>query len=219
MHGACRSVARELLIEGIAGQHTGSIHGESMMNVIFKQAAVTLAAGALLIGGPALAQDSMKDRRTVERVERDRPAVRDVKDQRRVVDADYKAMVKEADAGYKRAAARCKDLKGNEKDVCVKEAKATRKKAKAEAKAKRDSARAELKAQRTIARDKDPEDRREARREASEDKREARRNANEQAREADYKVARERCESLKGNAKDACMAQAKQRFEKDRPRG
>jgi hypothetical protein len=31
-------------------------------------------------------------------------------------------------------------------------------------------------------------------------------------READYKVARERCDSLSGSAKDTCLADAKARF-------
>jgi hypothetical protein len=59
--------------------------------------------------------------------------------------AEYKEAEKRAEADYKAAAARCKEMKGNEKDVCMKEAKAAEKKAKADAKAQRtaSSARAE----------------------------------------------------------------------------
>ena len=53
--------------------------------------------------------------------------------------AEYKAAVKQAEADYKTAKKRCDGMKGNEKDVCVKEAKAVEKKAKADAKARRDS--------------------------------------------------------------------------------
>jgi hypothetical protein len=36
--------------------------------------------------------------------------------------------------------------------------------------------------------------------------------AAEKKRDADYKVAKERCETLAGSAKDACQASAKARF-------
>ena len=46
----------------------------------------------------------------------------------------YDARVAKADAAYKVAKEKCDDLKGNDKDVCVKEAKAKLAKAKADAK-------------------------------------------------------------------------------------
>jgi hypothetical protein len=125
-----------------------------MMNLL-KTAAAGFAVGALLIGGPALGQD--KDRRTVDNVDKARTSEsrdvrRDTGERRREVsraaDTDYKAAVRDADADYRRASERCKDLKGNERDVCVREAKAARTKAKVDAKAKRDSARADVRADR-----------------------------------------------------------------------
>ena len=44
--------------------------------------------------------------------------------------------------------------------------------------------------------------------------RSAARDANEDKREADYKVAAEKCESLSGDARSACMATAKSRYGK-----
>ena len=56
--------------------------------------------------------------------------------------AEYKAAVDKAEADYKAAKAHCKELKGNDKDVCMKEAKAAEKKAKADAKANKTSEKA-----------------------------------------------------------------------------
>ena len=53
------------------------------------------------------------------------------------VKSQYKADVAAADADYKAAKAKCKPLKGNDQDVCEKEAKATHETAVADAKAKR----------------------------------------------------------------------------------
>ena len=88
-----------------------------------------------------------------------------------------------AESTYAVAKERCDDRTGNEKDVCVKEAKAAQTKAKADAKAGKKIA--------------------EARKDATVDK-----------RDADYKVASERCDAMTGAAKDACVAQAKARFGK-----
>ena len=43
---------------------------------------------------------------------------------------------------------------------------------------------------------------------------EARKDANADKRDADYKAARERCDSMNGDAKDACVAQVKARYNK-----
>ena len=53
------------------------------------------------------------------------------------VKAEYKDAVRRAEADYKAAKAKCKELSGNDKDVCMKEAEATETKAKAAAKAER----------------------------------------------------------------------------------
>jgi hypothetical protein len=93
-----------------------------------------------------------------------------------------------AEADYSVAKARCDGLKGNEKDVCVKDAKAAEKKAKADAK---------------TATAQTPEARADARAEGQDDK-----------RDAEYKAAKERCDSLSGDAKDKCQGDVKARFGK-----
>jgi hypothetical protein len=86
-----------------------------------------------------------------------------------------------AEADYKVAKERCDDKTGNDKDVCVKVAKAALTKAKADAKANRVSTDAKM--------------------DASKDK-----------READYKVAAEKCDALTGDAKSACVKDAKAKY-------
>ncbi len=86
-----------------------------------------------------------------------------------------------AEANYKVARERCNERSGNDKDVCIKVAKAELTKAKADAKANR----------KTI----------EARQDAAKDK-----------REAEYKVAAEKCDALNGDAKSACVKDAKARY-------
>ena len=86
-----------------------------------------------------------------------------------------------ADAHYKVARERCDERSGNDRDVCVKVAKAERAKAKADAKARRRIA-------------------------------EARGDAAKEKREADYKVAAEKCDAMSGEAKTACVREARARF-------
>lgn len=86
-----------------------------------------------------------------------------------------------AEANYKVAKERCDDRTGNDKDVCIKVAKAGLTKAKADAKAN-------LK---TV---------------------EARHDAAKEKREADYKVAAEKCDALNGDAKSACVKDAKAKY-------
>jgi hypothetical protein len=93
--------------------------------------------------------------------------------------ATYKAAKDHADAEYKTARAKCDSLKDNDKDVCVKEAKANRDKEKAEAKFQYKHTLGSL----TSGRKK--------------------------AANADYDVAKEKCEALKGNDKDVCIKEAK----------
>jgi len=60
-------------------------------------------------------------------------------DAEKTIKNQYNATVSQADADYKAAAAACDGKQGNDKDVCMKEAKAARDKAKADAKASRKS--------------------------------------------------------------------------------
>jgi len=117
-------------------------------------------------------------------------------------DAAYKATPKaredartaRADADYNVAKEKCDDLSGNQKDVCVKEAKAAHVKAKADAKVDRVAA--------------------DTRNTSSEKMATARKDAAEDKRDADYKVAIEKCDSLSGAAKDTCVKDAKARYGK-----
>jgi len=116
------------------------------------------------------------------------------------LDADYKPSAKsrtevaivKADAAYDTAKEKCDDFAGNAKDVCRQDAKAAHVRAVADAKANRQTAEAMNRADGKIA--------------------DARASANRDTREADFKAARERCDSLAGDAKDKCVAEAKQRF-------
>jgi hypothetical protein len=108
--------------------------------------------------------------------------------------ARYDARVAKADADYDVAKEKCDDLKGNDKDVCVKEAKATHTKSKADAKVARAQREETVKTSNKVS---------EARKDAAEDK-----------RDADYKVAKEKCDAMSGGAKDKCVADAKARYGK-----
>jgi hypothetical protein len=108
--------------------------------------------------------------------------------------AQVEARNARAEAAYLVAREKCDDLAGNAKDVCVKEAKAAETKAKADAKADRRVT--------------------DARKDADERTAEARKDAAEAKRDADYRVAVERCDRFAGDAKDACVKEAKARFGK-----
>lgn len=97
-------------------------------------------------------------------------------------DADKLARTR-ANAAYDTAKQKCDALKGNDKDVCLKEAKAAETRALADAKAHKDE-------------------------------RAVRKEANEDISDANYKVAKEKCDALSGDAKDRCQADAKARFGK-----
>ena len=104
------------------------------------------------------------------------------------------ARVAHADATYKVSMEKCDDLAGNQKDVCVKEAKAALVRAKADAKVDR------------VAMD--------TRKDAAVKQADASKEANADKRDADYKVAIEKCDALAGPAKDACVGNAKARYGK-----
>lgn len=124
--------------------------------------AIVAAVFGLTLGAPALADYASKTTNKESK-------------------ARYEAAVEQAEADYKAAKARCDELQGNDKDVCLKQAKAAETKAKADAKAMKKTSKAES-------------------------------SAMEEKREADYETAKERCEELSGDAKDACVAEAKQKY-------
>ena len=95
-----------------------------------------------------------------------------------------KVLVAKAESTYAVAKEKCDDKAGNDKDVCVKEAKAVEIKALADAKLGKEIG--------------------EARKDAAADK-----------LDADYKVAIEKCDALAGDAKAACVTAAKAKFGKN----
>lgn len=117
----------------------------------------------------------------------------------------YNTGVARAEADYAVARERCDDKSGNVKDVCVKAAKAAEVSAKADAKAQMKTSAANATArEKTFA----------ARSQADEATAEARRDAQADKLDADYTVARERCDTYAGGARDHCLDQAKIRFGK-----
>jgi len=94
-----------------------------------------------------------------------------------------KVLVAKAESAYAVAKEKCDDKSGNDKDVCVKEAKAIEVKALADARMGKQIG--------------------EAKKDAAEDK-----------LDADYNVAAQKCDALAGDAKASCIAAAKARFGK-----
>ena len=157
----------------------------------------------------------------------------------RMNEVDYKSAKSQISAHYKTDKAACASMSDNAKDVCVEEAKAKEKVARAEleygysskpadqnkvmvAKAESAYAVAKEKCDDKAGNDKDV-CRKEAK--AVETKSlaaakmgkqvgEARKEAVEDVREADYKVAAEKCDALAGDAKSGCMTAAKARYGK-----
>ena len=99
------------------------------------------------------------------------------------------ARVARAEANHDVAKLKCNDMSGNAKDVCVKQADADLAKAKGDAKVDRVAA--------------------DTRQESAKKQSEARREATEEKRDADYKVELEKCESLTGPIKEACINDTK----------
>lgn len=93
--------------------------------------------------------------------------------------AEFNAAKARAEAGYNAARSQCKNFSGNDRDICQKQAEANLTKAKAQARANYEGTG------------------------------EAQLDAREDMIEADYKVAKEKCDSLSGDAKDVCLAEAK----------
>ena len=117
----------------------------------------------------------------------------------------YKALVAKADAVYSVASERCDDKAGNEKDVCVKEAKAARIHETANAKADMKSSNAN-----TVANERTEN----ANVKAVNKIVSAQEAATVDKRNADYAVAKEKCDAFAGAAKDNCHNEAKSRFGK-----
>ena len=96
----------------------------------------------------------------------------------------YKAEKDKIEAQYKADKEKCSSLTGNAKDICQADAKGHEKVAKADLEANYKNT----------------------------DK--ARYDARVAKADADYKVAKEKCDALSGDAKDKCMADAKARYGK-----
>jgi len=97
----------------------------------------------------------------------------------------YKLQMAKAEADYDVAKEKCDDLAGNEKDVCVKDAKAALATAKADATAER---------------------------EAGNVKHESNEETAETQRAANYAAAKDRCDGYSGDAKDSCVTDAKAKY-------
>src|SRR5665647_140995 len=119
------------------------------------------------------------------------------------VKARYKAHVAKADADYSVAIEKCDDKAGNDKDVCVKEAKAAKVHQIADAKTQMKSKKANAEANEKSG---------DANAKAAETKADARKDATIEKRDANYAVAKEKCDALAGSVKDKCISDAKLRF-------
>ncbi len=117
----------------------------------------------------------------------------------------YEVRVAKAEADYGVAKEKCDDLSGNTKDICVKEAKAVQTTAKAEAKAQLKTTDANATANEKSA---------EAQSKANDTSKQARKDATADEIDAGYAVAKEKCDTFAGGAKDTCLDQAKKRFGK-----
>ena len=115
----------------------------------------------------------------------------------------YNVSIARADATYSVGKEKCDDKAGNVKDVCLKEATADAVAARADAKARLQTADAnQVAADKTAA----------ARAQAGEKGAAARQDAATDKRNADFAVAKEKCDIFAGDAKSACVKEAKARF-------
>jgi hypothetical protein len=144
--------------------------------------------------------------------------------------ATYDAAKARAEANYEAAKERCESFTGNSKDVCQKQAKAEKEKAQANAKAEHkgdakshndahlDAAKADYQVAKERcdalngnAKDVCIKDAKAtlASAQGRSDMGEARMDANKDASKAEYQVQKEKCDAMTGDAKDACIAEAK----------
>ncbi|MDY0748904.1 hypothetical protein SNE35_30680 [Paucibacter sp. R3-3] len=153
--------------------------------------------------------------------------------------SEYAAGKSRIEDAYKADKAGCKSLSGNGKDVCMEEAKAKEKVAKAElehdytgkesdwvkvlktrAETTYDVAKERCDDQAGNNKDVCVKEAKAAKESALADAKaskkihDARADAADQKRDADYKVATEKCDALAGDAKSSCIAQAKANFGK-----
>jgi len=128
------------------------------------QLKLTVIAAALALGTASFAQAADKADRKVHNADEER------------IESEYKA-----------AKEKCDTMQGNQKDICVAEAKAHEKVAKAENDAKhaKDPSKEQAKVQRVRA-------------------------------DAEYDVAKQRCQEMNGNEKDVCMKEAQVQRDKTR---
>jgi hypothetical protein len=127
------------------------------------------------------------------------------------LEAQYKPTAKnrtavqtaKADAAYAVSVKRCDDRAGNEKDVCVKEAKAAKVHALSAAEAQLTTVKANA-----VASEKSAD----ANTKASTEGAEARQEATKENLAADFAVAKEKCDALAGDTKTQCLNDAKARF-------
>lgn len=110
-----------------------------------------------------------------------------------------------ADADYAVAKEKCDEKSGNDKDVCVKEAKAVEIRIKADAEAQMKTLEANKTASDTAA---------EATAKAKAAGAAAHQDAATDTRNADYAVAKEKCDSMESSAKDRCVDAAKAKYGK-----
>jgi len=120
-------------------------------------------------------------------------------------EARYEVKIVKADAVYALAIEECDEKAGNSKDVCVKEARAARTTSKADAKAHLKTVEAKQDAQVKIAK---------AHTQAATQITAAKDTAAADKRDASYAVATEKCDALSGDAKQACMTEAKSQYGK-----
>lgn len=145
-------------------------------------------------------------------------------------EATYDAAKARAEANYEAAKEKCESLTGNQKDVCQKEANGAKEKAQADARAERkgdakshndahlDAAKADYQVAKERcdalngnAKDVCVKDAKAtlASAKGRSDMGEARMDANKDASKAEYKIQKERCDAMTGDAKDACIAEVK----------
>lgn len=110
----------------------------------------------------------------------------------RTVGNRYKARIARMEALYNVSKEKCDDLSGNVKDVCEK---------KAESVKVEQTQFAEIEKKEAKLDPSDSDDREKAA--------EIEKDANEETRDAKYKVAKEKCDALSGDAKDLCVKKAK----------
>jgi hypothetical protein len=108
-------------------------------------------------------------------------------------DHDEKLRIAKAEAVYAVSLQKCKPLDGNAREVCRKDAKAVFAGARAEAKLQKDVVAQQMRSD-GIVRDRTERD--------------------DKVAEAQFNAARERCEMLPGDGRDACLLDVKRRFGK-----